>query len=112
MERISNFKTLIALFEQHKITLKSEEKNLQTITFYRGEGCRSCGNTGYKGRIGIYEVLEIDKELSTIISARGSVDDIKKYAAEHHMIFMLQDGLIKAKQGITTIEEVLRATRD
>jgi type II secretory ATPase GspE/PulE/Tfp pilus assembly ATPase PilB-like protein len=80
--------------------------------FYHSPGCKECHNLGYQGRIGIYEVLEVDKELADKINARATASDIKAHAVEHGMITMLQDGLIKAKRGITTIEEVLRATRD
>ena len=82
------------------------------MVFYRGGGCRRCGETGYKGRIGIYEVLNIDKDLIEKINQRATAEDISNYAREHGMITISQDGLIKAKKGITTIEEILRVTRD
>ncbi|MEK7623568.1 MAG: ATPase, T2SS/T4P/T4SS family [Patescibacteria group bacterium] len=112
LEKLCDLKTLLALFKDHDLSLKAEEKNLQGMTFFQGAGCTRCGNSGYKGRVGIYEVLEMEKELAGRINARASADDIRSYATEHHMITMLQDGLVKAKQGLTTIEEVLRATRD
>ena len=112
LEKIFDLKKLLPLFRAQGITLKSPEKDLQSITFYRGAGCRRCGDSGYKGRIGIYEVMDIDKGLAAMINAKGTADQIKDYAAKAGMISILQDGLIKAKEGITTIEEVLRVTRD
>ena len=112
LQKISDTKKLLELFKEHNIELKKQEINFDSFTFYRGEGCRRCNNSGYKGRIGIYEVLEIDSTLTNKINEGANADDIKKYAIEKGMITMLQDGLIKAKQGVTTIEEVLRATRE
>jgi type IV pilus assembly protein PilB len=112
LEKAFNTDKISALFKAHEITLKAEEKNLNSMIFYRGEGCSRCGNSGYKGRMGIYEVLDVDKDLANKINARATADDIKTYAIEHGMVTMLQDGLIKAKRGITTIEEVLRVSRD
>ncbi|MEK7546801.1 MAG: GspE/PulE family protein [Patescibacteria group bacterium] len=79
-----------------------------TKTFYVGVGCDKCGNTGYEGRIGIREVLEIDEKIRDLIMSRASSQQIKEAAVRAGMTTMLQDGLEKAKQGITTIEEVLR----
>lgn len=91
---------------------KDEGSEVEKITFYKGEGCNRCGLTGYKGRVGIYEILEIDEELTKMINAHATADDIKTYAREHNMITMLEDGLIKAKMGVTTITEVLRVTKE
>lgn len=112
LEKIADTKKLLKLFKDHKIKLEKKEINFESFTFYRGEGCRRCNNSGYKGRVGIYEVLEIDNNLINKINERANADEIKKYAIEHGMITMLEDGLIKAKQGVTAIEEVLRATRE
>lgn len=112
LTRTFDVKKLPALFESQGITLEKKEADLKTMTFYRGEGCSRCGSSGYKGRMGIYEVLDITKDMINLINSRANAEEIKTYAAEHGMITMLQDGLIKAKQGITTIEEILRVTRD
>lgn len=111
-EKLCDVKTYLELLKEHKIPIGADEKTLQTMKFSRGEGCRRCNGSGYKGRIGIYEVLSIDKELAEKINARATASEIKTYAQKQRMITMLQDGLIKAKRGITTIEEVLRSTRD
>ena len=101
-------KKLDALF---KANIKDTKKT-NLFTFYQGEGCRRCGQTGYKGRQGIYEVLEIDDELTKKINERATANDIKEYARNHGMLTMLEDGIIKAKMGVTTISEVLRVTKE
>lgn len=88
------------------------EKNLESLLFYRGKGCSQCGNQGYKGRIGIYEVLEVNQKMSDLISKQAPKEEIYKSARESGMITLLEDGFIKAKNGITTIEEILRVTKE
>ena len=112
LEKIVNIKRIIEILKSQGAELKPKEISLQTLKFYHSEGCRRCNETGYKGRIGIYEVLEIDTPLINKINQRATAEDIKNYAAENGMITMLQDGIVKAKNGITTIEEVLRVTRE
>ncbi|PIR03698.1 MAG: hypothetical protein COV59_04475 [Candidatus Magasanikbacteria bacterium CG11_big_fil_rev_8_21_14_0_20_39_34] len=112
LSKIVDMVTVNKLLKEYSVPLKTQEKNLESMVFYRGEGCRKCGKSGYKGRVGIYEVMEIDPGLAKKINARASVDEIKEYAATSGMISIAQDGIVKAKQGITTIEEVLRVTRD
>jgi len=80
------------------------------IEFYRGKGCNECKNTGYKGRIGLFEFLRIDEEIRKMIEQKCSVDQIRKKAVELGMNTLRQDGLKKIRQGVTTIEEVLRVT--
>lgn len=113
VKKIFDTTKLVQLFSGQGVELGAKEQTLETIEFHRGAGCPRCGNSGYKGRVGIYEVLDIDKSIVDKINSRANAEEIKKYAeAEQHMITMLQDGLVKAKQGITTIEEVLRVTRE
>lgn len=87
------------------------KKDFSKIIFYKGAGCKTCGNTGYRGRIGIFEVMEITEELRPLITSKASSDIIDKKAKELGMTSMLFDGLIKVSQGITTLEEVIRATK-
>ena len=80
---------------------------------YRGKGCQSCGNTGYHGRIGIYEVLNIDEEIrKLIIGLDFSLDGLNSLARKKGMITMFEDGLRKISTGITTVEELLRVIRE
>jgi type IV pilus assembly protein PilB len=85
---------------------------LEKLKFFHGEGCRQCGNEGYKGRIGIYEVLEVTREIADLIHQKARAEDFKDAAAKQNMITMVEDGFTKAIQGITTIEEVLRVTKE
>ncbi len=87
-------------------------KDWSQVTFYRPVGCSRCRQEGYKGRIGIYEVLEITESVSDMVSKGATSDDIEKKACEEGMIKMIEDGMIKAIQGVTSIEEVLRVTKD
>jgi len=107
-----DIKQLKDLFSGQNIKLEGKESTLQSLSFYHGEGCRRCGNSGYKGRIGIYEILEINKDIVKKINERATADVIKKFAREQGMMTIMEDGLIKAKQGITTIEEVLRVSKE
>ncbi len=112
LEKLADTKRLLELYKSNNVKLKKEEMDFKSFTFFRGEGCRHCNNDGYKGRIGIYEVLVIDTALINKINSGGTAEDIREYSNQQGMITILQDGLIKAKQGITTIEEVLRVTRE
>ena len=88
------------------------KKKAGSASFYRGKGCSKCHNSGYKGRIGIYEVLEVDKDLTALINTRANANEIRKYAVDNGMITILEDGIVKARQGVTTLEEVFKATKD
>lgn len=82
-------------------------------TLYRGKGCKACNNTGYRGRMGIFEALEVSENIrKTVISGKFSLDEIVKTARENGMVTMFEDGLRKAALGMTTIEEVLRVIRE
>lgn len=104
----------LSFLKQEGVEITEAERELETFVFYRGraEGCAACGETGYKGRIGIYEVLPITKSIEQKINERATAQEIAVLAREEGMIGMFEDGLIKAKMGITTVEEVLRSTRD
>ncbi|MBT4942203.1 MAG: type II/IV secretion system protein [Candidatus Magasanikbacteria bacterium] len=113
LETLIDMKTLFTLLKEHDISLKKEETSLANMVFYTPEPtCVTAKNTGYKGRIGIYEVLEITDEISDSFTEKTSEEDIKKLAKKQGVISMIYDGIIKAKQGITTIDEVLRVTRE
>jgi len=87
-----------------------ELKNVKNVSY--GEGCKNCNNTGYFGRTGVYEVLTIDDEIRELILKRSSSAEIKEKAIERGMTTMLEDGIRKVINGITTIEEVLRVTHE
>jgi type IV pilus assembly protein PilB len=75
-----------------------------------GRGCATCNNTGYKGRVGLYEVMEINDDLRELILVGASAIELKKKALESGMITLRRSGLIKIAAGLTTMEEVLRET--
>jgi type IV pilus assembly protein PilB len=79
---------------------------------YHGTGCEECTNTGYDGRIGIHEVLVVDNDIREGMLRKDSADNIKKIAVKNGMTTMIQDGLNKAFDGLTTIEEVLRVIHE
>ena len=81
------------------------------VRLYRGKGCKICHSTGYSGRLGVFEVLEVTKEIKALITAKNDSDIIEKKAIEEGMTTMLNDGLNKVAKGLTTIEEVLRVTK-
>jgi type IV pilus assembly protein PilB len=85
----------------------TEAKKLIT---YRGKGCSNCNGTGYKGRVGLYEVMEIDDDLRELILIGASSLELKKKAIEHGMLTLRASGVQKLREGITTLEEVLRET--
>jgi type IV pilus assembly protein PilB len=80
------------------------------VKAYTGKGCDKCGHTGYKGRIGLYEVMPMTDTIRQIILEGCTVLDLKKKAIDEGMITLRQSGLLKIKAGITTIEEVIRET--
>jgi len=80
------------------------------ITLFKGSGCAECGGEGYKGRLAIFEALTMSKGIEELAIKRSSADVIKDQALKDGMVTMEQDGLIKAFQGITTLDEVLRVT--
>src|SRR6266540_4878025 len=81
-----------------------------TFKLYKGRGCGVCNGTGYKGRVGLYEVMEISDGIRDIIMTGGTAVEIKRKALEEGMLTLRMSGLEKIKNGVTTIEEVLRAT--
>jgi type IV pilus assembly protein PilB len=82
------------------------------IYLYRGKGCDRCGGSGYSGRVGIFEVLDITEKLSRMIMEQATSDDLLKTGKENGMLTMIEDGYLKSLEGITTIEEVLRVSRE
>ncbi len=81
------------------------------LTLYKGKGCKICHNTGYNGRLGAFEVLEVTKAIRQLITERSDSDVINQKAIEEGMTTMLDDGLDKVSRGLTTIEEVVRVTK-
>jgi len=79
---------------------------------YRGKGCKICGNSGFQGQIGIYEVLRVTEGIRDLVLKQSSGSEIRKQAIKEGMEAMFEDGLQKVEQGTTTIEEVIRVVRE
>jgi len=84
--------------------------DLNNLKFFKGQGCEVCNQTGYKGRIGIYEVFLMDDVIRAAMSENISEYEVQKLAIEQGMVLMAQDGLLKALEGTTSVDEVFRAT--
>lgn len=81
-------------------------------SFYKSVGCEECGMRGYKGRIGIFEIIEITDDMRNLISKREAIMEILELAKKHGMTSLLEDGINKASSGLTSVEEVLRVVRE
>jgi len=88
------------------------ENGEKILEMYEAVGCDACGGSGYKGRIGIFEVMPISDEIRTIMTKHVPESEINQIAVNEGMISMVQDGYIKALEGMTTLEEVLRVSRE
>lgn len=95
-----------------KKLLKKYFKQTKEIRVYAGKGCPVCKNTGYAGRIGIFEVLVLSEKIQDLVISKADSQKIIEQAVTEGMTTMTDDGLFKVQEGITTIEEVLRATRE
>jgi type IV pilus assembly protein PilB len=92
------------------IELGFSAEEAEGVTVLQGRGCETCNNTGYKGRTGLFEVMEVTAPIKELILQRAQSKDIKKKALEQGMITLRRSGLIKIKAGITSLEEVVRET--
>jgi type IV pilus assembly protein PilB len=106
----SNCKEELEVPEQALIDAGYSPEEAKKTKIYHGKGCSTCGKGGYKGRTGLYEVMEINDELRELILVGASALELKKKAIEQGMITLRRSGLIKVALGQTTMEEVLRET--
>lgn len=93
--------------EAYKKIMKGKKK----VRLYEGAGCHVCRNTGYVGRTGLFEMLHVDQKIRDLIMKNATAEEIHKAAVKNGMTTMLDDGVEKALQGLTTLEEVLRVIR-
>jgi len=107
-KEVENIKSILGPLYQSALESQQKQTNKKGLSLWRGKGCEKCNNTGYFGRVGIFEVMPITDEIIKLILERSSSIEVKKVAIEKGMITMKQDGYLKSIQGITTIEEVLR----
>jgi type IV pilus assembly protein PilB len=106
-----NLERMMEIYEQQGILPKGA-KRFEDLEFRAPKGCEKCGSSGYKSRIGIHELLEINEEVSSQIIQKRTAQQIQETAEKAGMILMWQDGFIKALKGTTTLDEVLRVSKE
>jgi type IV pilus assembly protein PilB len=106
----SNCKEELKVPEQAMLDAGYTQDELATTHISIGKGCGTCNKTGYKGRVGLYEVMEINDELRELVLVGASALELKKKAVDNGMISLRRSGLTKVALGMTTIEEVVRET--
>jgi type IV pilus assembly protein PilB len=88
---------------------KAEElRGVRKVTLWRGAGCDNCRQSGFRGRLGIYSLMEVNDEIQDLIVRRAPLSDIREAAKANGMLELREDGLVKVLEGITTAEEVMR----
>ncbi len=92
--------------------ISSAETTLSGMRFFKGAGCAQCGQEGYRGRIAIHEILEVSSEISKLIYTKASAKELLGQARAQGMVTIVEDAFVKAKQGLTTIAEIIRATKE
>ncbi len=90
----------------------AKTKTLKEVKFYKGQGCDKCNHTGYKGRVGIHEILEVTPGVAQLIMEHKSAQEIQDLGEKEGMVLMWEDGFIKASRGITTIDEIVRVSKE
>ncbi len=103
-------KLMRILLQENVVTDKV--KKFEDLKFFHGQGCDKCSNTGYKGRIGVHEILEVTDEIADLIVKHATTQEIQEVAEQKGMVVMWEDGFIKAVKGVTTIDEILRVTKE
>ncbi len=111
VESVEGEEELVKNFPKNIITSHFTQMKQGKAVVYHGKGCKMCRGTGYSGRLGLFEVLEVTKDVRKLILSRADSIDIEKQAIMEGMRTFLDDGLEKVARGLTTIEEVLRVTK-
>ncbi len=100
------------IIKEFSVSSSIKESVLLKQKYFHGKGCTECGDSTYKGRVGIYEIFEMDDDLRGLVLRKAAVSEIRSMAEKKGMKSLVEDGLNKIAQGITTIEEVLRVTKE
>jgi type IV pilus assembly protein PilB len=80
------------------------------LTLFKGTGCDTCSETGYKGRQGLYEVMAMTSQLRRLVLRGASTEELRNAAVEEGMLTLRMDGMVKVKRGVTTLDEVVKET--
>jgi len=105
-------KRLCSLPEELLYHLGEKVVSCDKFKYYKGVGCEYCAGTGYRGRLAIYEIFEVDRRISELILSRASEGELRDEATRSGMVPLLENGLRKVEEGLTTVEEVLSAAID
>ena len=105
-----NCKEEVKIEKKALISMGVEEEEVDDFKVFKGKGCEECNGTGYKGRTALYEVLKVSQDIKELINKGGTAYQIQQVAIKEGMKTLREAGLLKVKQGITTLEEVGRAT--
>jgi type IV pilus assembly protein PilB len=106
LEGVKQNKPLLSKDPDISKAIKVLEKD--KLILFKGQGCDACGQTGYKGRIGIFELLEMTERIAHLTVENSPADTIERAAVEEGMLLLNQDGYLRALEGVTTVEEVMR----
>jgi len=113
---LENFTAFIPVKETYRklqnIGLIPKDQKFSEVSFYRSRGCRKCGETGYKGRVGIYEIIYLDDDLRKFILNDPNETNLREHLLKRKVMTMIEDGLLKVFNSQTTIDEILRVTKE
>lgn len=112
--KIYDLDSLMEFLEKNPASKKIVEgvKGWEEVPFFKANGCEQCNSEGYRGRIGVYEVLEMDTDIRKLVTQSATSEAIEEQARKNGMATMVEDGFLKIVQGITSLEEVMRATKE
>ena len=96
--------------EEALAALGVPESQISKFTTYQGKGCQNCNHSGYRGRTGLFEVMEITPKLQDLVLSGSSTSNIRAQSRKEGMLTLREIGVLKIKAGVTTLEEVLRET--
>ena len=103
-----NCKAIYTYPEHYLRAVGLEDEDVEGLHFYQGEGCYQCNGSGYHGRLAIFELMEMVQDIRDLTFAKAPAAEIRVRARTNGMLTLMEDGLRKVMQGVTTIEEVLR----
>ena len=117
VESLEKLYDMESVFKKKKKTPESKKfvesaKNWEAVTLYKAVGCDQCGGEGYRGRNGIYEVLAMDTNVRKLVTHEATTEELETEARKTGMATMVEDGFLKMVQGTTSLEEVMRATKE